>query len=501
MTLAGTDVVRLLMSLGLLVIAAHAVGHAFVLLRQPRVIGEIVGGLLLGPTVLGVVLPSWHAALFPETGASAAVLSWSYQLGLLLLMFCSGAEMRTMFRAGEGRVVGLVTVMGVTVPFLAGLLVFVTVDPPGLAGPSANKTALTLVFGLAVAVTSIPVISRIMVDLGIIDTSFARVVLGVAVLEDLVVYVVLALALGLVSAPKAATFGLPAVLGVEPGSGPAMTVHAVATVAFLVAMALGGPPVFRWLRGSRWNLVATSNPIAFQLVFLFGGTLASLWLDITPIFGAFMAGIATSSATDAVSIQARESIKAFSFAYFVPVYFAIVGAQLDLVHRFDPWFFCWFLVFACVVKSVSAYVGARLAGEPRPSSRYIALATNARGGPGIVLASVAFGAGIVSEEFYTSLVLLAIVTSMVSGSWLGRVVRSGRTLREDSSPQGADPGRSPGGSAPLGPRHAAHSFGVHRSDIFGGGAEAQMTVKWGRGLVLPREGGPGAERTERDEDD
>jgi Kef-type K+ transport system membrane component KefB len=431
MTLAGPEVVRLLMCLGLLVIAAHAVGHLLVLLRQPRVIGEIMGGLLLGPTVLGVVLPSWHDALFPETGASAAVLGWSYQLGLLLLMFCSGAEMRTAFRAGEGRVVGLVAVMGVTVPFVAALALFVTIEPTGLTGPAANETAVTLVFALAVAVTSIPVISRIMVDLGIIDTSFARVVLGVAVLEDLAVYVVLALALGMASAPADPVFGLPAVLGLEPGSVGSMTFHAAATGAFLMVMALGGASLFRWLGTSRWNLVASSSPIAFHLVFLFGGVLVSLWLGITPIFGAFMAGIATSSATDTASVQARESIKAFSFAYFVPVYFAIVGAQLDLLHSFQPWFFCWFVVFACVVKTTSAYAGARLAGEPRTSSRYIALATNARGGPGIVLASVAFGAGIVSEQFYTSLVLLAIVTSVVAGSWLGRVVRSGATLREE----------------------------------------------------------------------
>ena len=393
MTLAADDVVRLLMALGLLVIVAHAVGHVFVLLKQPRVIGEIVGGLLLGPTVLGLVLPSWHAALFPDAGASAAVLGWSYQLGLMLLMFCSGAEMRTMLRPGEGRVVGLVTVMGVTVPFIAGLLLFVTVDPGGLAGPAHNQAALTLVFGLAVAVTSIPVISRIMVDLGIIDSSFARVVLGVAVLEDLVVYVVLAVALGMVVAPGTASFGLPALLGLEPDSGMGMAAHTVTTLAFLAAMGLGGPALFRRLRGSRWNLVASSSPIAFHLVFLFGGTIASLWLGITPIFGAFLAGIATSAATDAASVQARESIKAFSFAYFVPVYFAIVGAQLDLLHSFQPLFFCWFLVFACVVKSASAYAGARLAGEPRRSSRYIALATNARGGPGIVLASVAFERG------------------------------------------------------------------------------------------------------------
>jgi Kef-type K+ transport system membrane component KefB len=225
-----------------------------------------------------------------------------------------------------------------------------------------------------------------------------------------------------------------------------MAVHTAATAAFLAVMTLAGPGLFRWLRGSRWNLVATSSPIAFNLLFLFGGTVVSLWLGITPVFGAFMAGIATSSATDTVSVQARESIKAFSFAYFVPVYFAIVGVQLDLLHSFQPWFFCWFLVFACVVKTASAYAGARLAGETRPSARNLSLATNARGGPGIVLASVAFGAGIVSERFYTSLVLLAIVTSLVTGTWLGHVVRSGKPLREAPRTAVPRPERSRSGS-------------------------------------------------------
>jgi Kef-type K+ transport system membrane component KefB len=260
------------------------------------------------------------------------------------------------------------------------------------------------------------------------------VVLGIAVLEDVVVYVVLALALGLVSVPEQRQFGLPGALPLEPGSGAEMAFHVVATLGFLAIMGLAGPGLFRWLRSRTWNLLATSSPIAFHITFLFASTLASLALGITPIFGAFLAGIATSRAADPDSVQARESIKTFSFAYFVPVYFAIVGAQLDLLRSFDVWFFCWFLVFACLVKTLSAYAGARLAGEPRLGSRNIALATNARGGPGIVLASVALGAGIISERFYTSLVLLAIVTSMITGGWLGHVVRSGGTLREERPP-------------------------------------------------------------------
>jgi Kef-type K+ transport system membrane component KefB len=184
MTLAAGDFAQLLLAVGLLLGAAHAVGHLFTLARQPRVIGEIMGGLLLGPTVLGALAPELQATLFPSEGPVAAVLGWNYQIGLLLLMFASGAEMRSVFRRGETRVVGLVTVVGVVLPFVAGLLLFRVIDSSSLLGVAQNDTALLLVFGLAIAVTSIPVISRIMFDLGIIETPFARIVLGVAVIED-----------------------------------------------------------------------------------------------------------------------------------------------------------------------------------------------------------------------------------------------------------------------------------------------------------------------------
>ena len=113
------------------------------------------------------------------------------------------------------------------------------------------------------------------------------------------------------------------------------------------------------------------------------------------------------------------------------MYFAIVGLQLDLVRHFDPVFFVWFLVFACAAKAASVYLGARLGGEGRRGARNLAVATNARGGPGIVLASVAYSAGIIGQEFYACLVMLAIVTSLLAGSWLGRVVRSRQPLRDE----------------------------------------------------------------------
>ena len=434
MSTTGPEVAHLLLALGLLLVAAHGCGHLFARLRQPRVIGELAGGLLLGPSLFGALAPGAQAWTFPVTGSTATVLGWSSQLGLLLLMFCSGAEMRSLLGRDERRVVVWVTVTGVALPFLAGLVAFRLLDSSALMGEARSETALLLVFALAIAVTSIPVISRILVDLGIIETSFARVVLGVAVLEDVIVYVVLACALGLVAAPAGDEFGLPGVLGLAPGGTPGMALHTAVTIAFFVVMLTFGGKAFGWSRRQRWNIVANDNDLAYHLIFLFGSTLVCLLLGITPLFGAFLAGIAASAEREAPAWQARESIKAFSFAFFVPVYFAGIGLELDLLHDLDEVFFGWFLLLACVVKSASVYLGARLGGETPAGARNLAVATNARGGPGIVLASVTYAAGIISAGFYASLVMLAVVTSMLAGAWLGRVVRLGRPLRDEPRP-------------------------------------------------------------------
>lgn len=430
MSLSEPELAHVLIALGLLLVAAHGVGYVFVLLRMPRVIGEICGGLLLGPTLLGAVAPSAQVSLFAPDEATTAVLGAVYQLGLMLLMFVSGAEMRSTFRRGDDKLVALVTTTGVAFPFAAGILLFQFVDYSPLMGSAQDRTALTLVFSLAIAVTSIPVISRIMLDLGIINTSFARVVLGVAVIEDVIVYVVLALALGMVTAQNREIFGVAQLMGLQPGSTSALVYHVAATIAFFALMLTVGAYAFRWSRRQQWNVLARGNAVAYVLVFLFGVTVLCVVLGLAPLFGAFLSGVAASSARGPEAERARTVIQDFSFALFVPVYFAIVGLQLDLLNHFDALFFGGFLVFACLAKSVSVYVGARAGGEGPLGARNLAVATNARGGPGIVLASVAYAAGIISQEFYATLVMLAITTSLLAGAWLGYVVRSGRPLRE-----------------------------------------------------------------------
>jgi len=430
-SLTDAETARLLVAVGLLLGAAHLFGSLFARHRLPRVIGEIVGGLVMGATVLGALLPDVQRTVFPEEGAVPNVLGGLYQLGLVLLMFAAGFDLRRFFGRGERRLAVAIAVTGVALPFAAGLGCATVLDLEGLEGTAQDSQALLIVFAAAIAVTSIPVISRIFLDLGLLKTSFARIVLSAAVMEDLFLYALLAVAVGLAQGGGGGV-GLAHEVGIDPGSAAGALYYVVATAAVLgAALALS----HRRAAGTRWlgaALRRTRRELPLQLLFLLAVTSACLFLNVTPVFGGLVAGIVMGSVDDDRD-EPVERISGFAFAFFVPLYFAIVGFRLDLGTHFDPLFFVAFLAFACAAKAGSVYLGARVADEPPVAARNFAVAMNARGGPGIVLASVSLDAGIVDEAFYASLVMLAIVTSLAAGWWLERAVRRGEPLRPDAA--------------------------------------------------------------------
>ena len=146
------------------------------------------------------------------------------------------------------------------------------------------------------------------------------------------------------------------------------------------------------------------------------------------VFAAFLAAFAVVHKKRRLFADALDAIGKVSFAFFIPVYFAIVGLKLDLVKAFSWQLLILFLVGTCIVKILSVSVAGRLAGFRGLDLVNLALTTNARGGPGIVLASVAFDAGIINEKFYTALVLVAVITSQFAGAWLEYVLRRGWPL-------------------------------------------------------------------------
>jgi len=418
---SSADIARFVLGLAALLLMAHGGGALFRKARQPAVIGEILGGLMLGPSVLGLVLPDVQRTLFGAAGTPATMLGAVSQLGLLLMMFCSGVEVRNVFPREQRLTTLCIVLAGTLLPFVAGLAIVDSMDIQRLLGGAGSRPAFVLVFAVAIAVTSIPVIARILFDLGILDTDFARIVMGAAVVEDVALYVVLGIALSIAGTSAAGAFGLPAILGLEGTSGVALGYHLVANIGFITLASTLGPRLMACLEtaGRGGGVLA---PLA--LLTICG---AGLWLGVSLVYGAFVAGIVVGSRLGrAPSVDAMCE---FSFVFFIPIYFAGVGASLDLVRHFEPALFFLLLFGACAIKASSVYLGARLAGESPPAARNLAVAMNARGGPGIVLASVAYEAGVIAEIFYVVLVLLAIVTSLMAGAWLDLVVRRNWALR------------------------------------------------------------------------
>jgi len=409
---SNSDLTSVLFILLLLVALAQLLGYLFVMLRQPKVVGEILAGVVLGPAVIGrLSSASWISA---ATQHQANILNFVYWLGLLLLMFLSGTEAQQLFSRDERREVGWLAIVGTGIPFVLALAVGPRLIGPALAGPNGNRISLIIILAVGVAVTSVPVVSKIFADLKILHTRFARLVLGVAVLEDIVLWLALAVATAL--AGKTA---------LNPRQ---MSFHLLTTVLFFGLGLTLVPRMVKRLNKSKFNVVAKQSPVAYAIAVLLAYCVVAGALDVSLVFAAFLAGFAVVHKKRRLFAEALDAIGKVSFAFFIPIYFAIVGLQLDLLHGLSFWMIGVFLFGSCLVKVLSVALAGRFAGFRGLDLLNLAITTNARGGPGIVLASVAFDAGIISPQFYTTLVIAAVLTSQVAGAWLDYVLRKGWPL-------------------------------------------------------------------------
>ncbi len=412
--LTNLELTQFLISAVSLLVMAHSVGYAFERLRLPRVVGEICAGLLMGPSVLGLVLPGVAGWLVPDELLHAKLLSAVYWMGLILLMFTAGFRVQRNFDAGERRLAGLLLVGATVVPLAAGWGATAIVDLGAYVGPRGSPTTLALIFAIAVAVTSIPVISRIFMDLGIVETRFAKVVLATATVQDVLLWAALAVATSLAAAqsPSLADAGLAA----------------GRTLAFMALALVLGPPLLRYANRLRINLVLKASRLGYTLIWCFLMVALAAALDVNVVFGAFIAGIVLGRMPAGDFDEAKTQISSFGLGFFIPIYFAIVGFRIDLPGAFDPILFFAFLGFSSAEVGLCVFATMRLGRCDSLTSWHFAVAMNTRGGPGIVLASVAFDFGLIDQRLFVALVLAAIVTSLGAGAWFRYAVGAGMPL-------------------------------------------------------------------------
>ena len=419
------EIGRLVLTLAVLVASAHGLGHLFERLRQPRLVGEILAGVVLGPCVLGRWLPDLSAALFGAAGGKTeTVLSFTYWLGLLLLMFVSGSQTRHILGNDNRRETVLLVLIGTPIPFFLvlalGLLGWLPLDL--MTGDARQPTSTLLVLSIAAAVTSIPVLSRILYDLGILHTRFASLLLGSAVIEDIILWAVLAVATNFAAATPLAN---ERIVG-------SITAHLVPTLAFTFCGLTIAPMILRRFQKWRLNYLVHSSPIAYVIVVLLAYAALAGALQVTPVFAAFLAGVGIVGGITGVERQrfadSLDAIARFATAFFIPLYFAFVGYKLDLGRGFSLTMLLAFLAGSSLLALLGVGTAAWVAGFRRLDVVNLAVATNARGGPGIVLATVAYEAQIINVQLYTTLVLTAIITSQIAGAWLFYVLRRGWPL-------------------------------------------------------------------------
>ncbi len=397
----------------ILLVAALACGAAANKIGLPKMVGEIAAGVLLGPTVFGRLFPETADVLFPSAGAGSEIISGLCLLAVVLLVGVAGMHVDVDKLKQRLAGIAAISALGLAIPLAGGIAIGYMVPEP-LRPAAVDRTVFALFLGTAVAVSAIPVIARILMDLGLASHEIAQVILAAAIIDDVAGWLLLSVVTGM--AADAGAGGLAAL------KMAAVAIAAVAALAVLVRPALRK----RLARQcSRWSApTSTTVTVATIIVCATAGQL----LGFEPVIGAFFAGILVTAATPSGS-RVHKPLHAMAVAFFGPIFFATIGLQLDLGRLLSGPVLALtatICVVAVLSKFLGAGLGARISGFSWPESIAIGAGLNTRGVIQIVIAMVGVRCGVFSPEVFTALVVTTIATTAIAGPVLTRALAPSR---------------------------------------------------------------------------
>jgi Kef-type K+ transport system membrane component KefB len=382
---------KILFDLLIILAAAKIMGEFFERLKQPVVIGEILAGVLLGPYVFGLINPA-HV----ETFHVYQVLA---EIGVIILLFTIGLHTRLDEMLSVGRTSSMVAVLGVILPFFFGYLYTLTAE---------HSTVEAMFIGAAMVATSVGITARVFADLKILDSQVAKVILGAAVIDDI---------LGLL------------VLGVVTGVGRGaisyvkitlLTLEAAGFILFLIV--LGKRVVVRMGPTSLGRFKLKNAPFAMALIFCLGLSAVASYIHLAAIVGAFMAGMVLAE----LNLEYKFSVKFDSlYDFLVPFFFVVMGTQVDLSVFTKPNLIGAALIltaFAVVGKLIGCGLGA--VGMGLKQASVVGVGMVPRGEVGMIVASIGLGLGVISSDLYAVVIFMVIATTLMTPPLLAKMISS-----------------------------------------------------------------------------
>ncbi len=395
----------LLLQIIVIILIAGLFGRIFRKLGQPPVMGEMVAGIVMGPSVLGFFFPGAMTFIFPP--ASLETLRMLSQIGVVLFMFVVGMELNVRHLREKGSAAVMISHASIVVPFLLGtaLSLFLYRE---LAPPETSFTAFALFIGVAMSITAFPVLARILEDRGLSQTYLGSIAITCAAVDDVTAWCILALVIAIVNATGVAV--------------------SIATVVFTLLFALGmlfvvRPQLGRMVKETPSSTLHSRRLIAGMLAFVLACALITETIGIHALFGAFIAGVVMPSSID-FRVFLKDKLETFSSAALLPLFFAFTGlrTQISLLNDWQSWALCGVIILVAIAgKLGGSMLMSRWTGMSWSHSFAIGALMNTRGLVELVVLNIGYDLGILSGRIFAMMVLMALITTFMTGPLLSLV--------------------------------------------------------------------------------
>jgi Kef-type K+ transport system membrane component KefB len=394
---------RLFVQMLIILAAAHSMGKAFTRIGLSAVVGEMAAGILLGPSLLGLLMPNAFASIFPADSLGA--LQLLSQVGICLFMFSVGMDLHVRHVRGTARAAVAVSNASILVPFLFGVLLayFLFTD---LAGPRATFVGFALFMGISLSITAFPVLARILQERAMAHTFLGTMAIACAAINDVTAWTLLAFVAAIA---RSSSF-----------DGAVLTVVlALLFIAIMGAVVRRALP--RWLGHERLAQEDLSQgTLAAVLVIVIAAALSTEVIGIHALFGAFLAG-AVMPETDGFREKINARVQKFSSVLLLPLFFAFTGlrTQIGLLEGAEDWLLCVSIVAVATLGKLGASaVAARVTGMSWRQSLQLGALMNTRGLMELIALNIGYDLGILSPRIFTMLVIMALVTTLLTAPLL-----------------------------------------------------------------------------------